>query len=178
MHPETCDWDSFAGLLTYPGGNLARLRAEWAPTVGLRWPELAEELQPLVDALGARDEGELEELFTRTFDGNAERALELGWHLHGENYARGVLLVRLRALLRAHALDEGSELPDHVSNVLRLLGRVDGVTARALTDNVLAPALDKLLAGFGEDDNPYRPALAGLRRALGTLAPAAERSAS
>lgn len=167
-------WDAFAGLLGYPGGRGERLTSEWTPRLVARFPGLEGELAPLVELASRLGEGECEELYTRTFDGSSERALELGWHLHGENYARGVLLVRLRALLRQAGLDEGGELPDHVSNVLRLLGRVDETMARALVDNVLAPALDKALEGFdggakaerAETDNPYRKVLAALREAL------------
>jgi nitrate reductase molybdenum cofactor assembly chaperone NarJ/NarW len=171
-------WDAFAGLLGYPGGRSDRLLREWTPRVVASFPQLESELATLVELASRGGEGECEELYTRTFDGSSERALELGWHLHGENYARGVLLVRLRALLRQAGIDEGGELPDHVSNVLRLLGRVDETTARALVDNVLAPALDKALAGFDggaaegakdgprETGNPYRGVLVALREAL------------
>jgi nitrate reductase delta subunit len=166
MTTSTGVWDAFAGLLSYPAGHGERVQSEWVPSIVAQFPALALEIAPLLAHTSSAVEGELEELFTRTFDGNAERALELGWHLHGENYARGVLLVRLRKMLRDQALDEGGELPDHVSNVLRLLGRVDAVTARALTGQVLVPALEKVLAGFGEEDNPYRHALVALKRAL------------
>jgi nitrate reductase assembly molybdenum cofactor insertion protein NarJ len=166
MTADCATWDAFAGLLSYPGGNVARVRDEWAPCVIERWPDLAPELTPLLAHALEHSEGECEELFTRTFDGSAERALELGWHLHGENYARGVLLVRLRAALRQYAVDEGVELPDHVSNVLRLLGRVDAVTASALRNHVLVPALDKVIAGFADEENPYKHTLIALRSAL------------
>jgi nitrate reductase delta subunit len=166
MRAVAGDWDAFAGLFSYPAGNAARVQREWAPRVLERWPALAPSLAPLVDHLARHGEGDCEELFTRTFDGCAERALELGWHIHGENYARGVLLVRLRGLMRAAALDEQGELPDHLANVLRLLGRVDATTARALVEFLLAPGLEKLVEGFGDGANPYREALAGLRRAL------------
>ncbi|MFN0007122.1 MAG: nitrate reductase molybdenum cofactor assembly chaperone [Planctomycetota bacterium] len=164
-------WEAFADLLSYPAGNVERLQSESAPRVIARFPALSPEIAPLVALARERGEGECEELYTRTFDGSAERALELGWHLHGENYARGVLLVRLRAMLRTAQLDEQGELPDHVSNVLRLLGRVDGLTARALIEHVLAPGLDKLVERFTDADNPYRPALVALRRALAEANP-------
>jgi nitrate reductase assembly molybdenum cofactor insertion protein NarJ len=77
-----------------------------------------------------------------------------------------VLMVRLRAMLRQNAVDEGVELPDHVSNVLRLLGRVDAVTGSALQSSVLIPALEKVVAGFADEDNPYKHTLQALRSAL------------
>ncbi|MBM3976216.1 MAG: hypothetical protein FJ299_04415 [Planctomycetes bacterium] len=168
MVASTAVWDAFAGLLSYPGNNVERLRGEWCEHVVARFPTLRDQLTPLVELARERGEGECEELYTRTFDGNAERALELGWHLHGENYARGVLLVRLRTLLRDAQLDEGGELPDHVSNVLRLLGRVDETMAGALAEHVLVPGLDKLVERFTDTGNPYRAALVALRSALAT----------
>ena len=66
-----------------------------------------------------------QELFIQTFDLNPVCSLEMGWHLFGENYDRGLLLVKMRQLLRAHGIAEGAELPDHLPNGLRLLARME-----------------------------------------------------
>ena len=47
---------------------------------------------------------ELEEVFTQTFDINPLSALEVGWHLFGEEYARGMFLVRMREECRLGVL--------------------------------------------------------------------------
>ncbi len=45
---------------------------------------------------------EVEEAFTRTFDVNPACALEVGWHLFGEEYTAAMFLVRMREELRKH----------------------------------------------------------------------------
>ena len=37
---------------------------------------------------------QIQELYTRTFDINPVCTLEIGWHIFGEDYARGALLVK------------------------------------------------------------------------------------
>jgi nitrate reductase delta subunit len=73
-----------------------------------------------------------EELYTRTFDINPVASLEIGWHLYGEQYERGAFLVRMRAMLRANDIREGTELPDYLPSVLRLLARLDADERHAL----------------------------------------------
>ena len=70
------------------------------------------------------DLSEVEEAFTRTFDINPMSALEVGWHLFGEEYARGMFLVRMREEMRKYAIPESVELPDHLSDVVKLIGAI------------------------------------------------------
>ena len=74
-----------------------------------------------------RDLHELEETYARTFDINPACALEVGWHLFGEEYARGLFLVRLRGEMREHGVEESSELPDHITHVLALIAAMVGL---------------------------------------------------
>ncbi len=156
---------AWRALLEYPAGGTDRIRAGVA-TLAREAPELEAELRPLSDYADTHPEGCLEELFTRTFDGNAERALEAGWHLHGESPSRGRFLVRMRELLREHGLAEGVELPDHLTNLLCLLERADGELARELAREALLPALSKIAAGFEDRSNPYRGVIVALARRL------------
>lgn len=157
---------AYAQLLSYPLESrrddlrscLDQLRAER--------PKLGESLAGLASYGDQRSPTELEELFTRTFDSNAERALEVGWHIHGENYARGVFMARMRGLLREHGIQESSELPDHISHVLQVLARAKPELASALGAGVVLQALDKILEGFTSQENPYRGVIAGLRGVL------------
>jgi nitrate reductase assembly molybdenum cofactor insertion protein NarJ len=160
MRRSTAHYDAWAGLLAYPDergidaarGGLAHLRAAGAPH--------ARELAALAAFL-ERAPGEREELYTRTFDGCDDRALELGWHLHGENYARGALLVRFRQLLQELELIEHGELPDHLGVVLGVLGRLDAERADALARGVVLPAVRRLSENL-DAANPYRCVIDGV----------------
>lgn len=69
--------------------------------------------------------GEWEELYTRTLDLTPTTAPYVGFAVYGESYQRGELLAALVRAFREIGLDPGSELPDHLANVLRYLARVE-----------------------------------------------------
>lgn len=98
---------------------------------------------------------ELEELYTRTFDINPIANLEIGWHLYGEQYERGEFLVMMRSVLREHAVEESSELPDHLTHILLALGRMKKEEADAFAMKYIAPSIGKIIEAFGEAENPY-----------------------
>lgn len=120
-----------------------------------------------------------EELFTRTFDLNPACALEIGWHLYGENYERGAFLVWLREQHRALGVTESGELPDHLSYVLRAIGRLEGEPAAALAA-ATHTAIDRILHKLTDESNPYHEALRAVQNlletnfALASAAPGAE----
>lgn len=147
--------DAVAGLFEYPGrdfaARVARCRAlaeERSPGRGALLAELEERVRGLTP-------GEVEEMFTRTFEINPVCALEVGWHVYGEEYARGALLVRLRQELRRHRIPELTELPDHLMHVLRLLGRLEPALADDLAGRYVLPALGKMIAGTAGKECPY-----------------------
>ena len=92
---------------------------------------------------------EVEEAFTRTFDVNPTCALEVGWHLFGEEYARGMFLVRMREELRKYSLPESAELPDHIAHVLAVVAAMPDDEAAQLRAG-LRPA------GRGKDESGAR----------------------
>jgi len=108
----------------------------------------------------------LQELYTHTFELNPVCALEVGWQLYGEEYARGEFLVAMRKQLRRHCLPEFRELPDHLSHVLSLLDRMEPEEAQNLTEAFLLPALNKMLTGFPDQNNPYRNVLLAIAKLL------------
>jgi nitrate reductase delta subunit len=126
-------------------------------------PEVARLVEGFAARIATLSLGEVQELYTRTFDLDPVSSLEVGWHLYGENYSRGEFLVKMRRELRRHGLEEASELPDHLTHVLPLLGSMAPAEAQALAAQFVLPALDKMLAGFGDRDDPYRELLYAIR---------------
>jgi nitrate reductase delta subunit len=121
-------------------------------------------LAAFADAVRGLAPGEVEELFTRTFDLNPMCSPEVGWHLFGENYSRGEFLVKMRQELRRLGLPESTELPDHLGHVLPVLGRLGPAEAGPFAERCVVPALDKMLAGLAGKDNPYEKLLEAVRR--------------
>jgi nitrate reductase delta subunit len=155
---------AFGALLTYPSEGYAERAAACARALERSWPEAAARIASFAGE--ATELGQAEELFTRTFDLNPACALEAGWHLYGEAYERGAFLVKARGLLRRYGVAESGELPDHLSLLLPLLDRMPEDEAAPFARACVTRAVAKMVAGFGEADNPYREVLSAL---LGVL---------
>ena len=76
------------------------------------------------------------------------------------------LLVRLRDLLRKHGVAEGTELPDHLTHVLPLLGRAPEGLASALAPGPVAQAVEKMHAGLESAASPWTGVLEATRALL------------
>jgi nitrate reductase delta subunit len=114
-----------------------------------------EMLRSGVHGLEALSQEEREELYTRCFDINPTASLELGWHLYGEQYERGSFLVLMREALRNAGIDEGGELPDHISLVLRFVARLDGASRREFARLYLQRALRTMREKWQSEHHPY-----------------------
>lgn len=158
--------DRLAALFRYPSagyaGDVDACREALAPED----PAAAEQITGFSAALRGRSVGALEELFTETFDMNPACSLEIGWHLFGEEYERGTFLVRMRAALREHDLAESTELPDHLTHVLGVLGRMEEAAGRDFASACVQPAVEKICAALAGHDNPYEQLLGALRTFL------------
>lgn len=95
--------------------------------------------------MGNADVRDLEERYAAVFDFNPARTLDLGYQLFGETYKRGVFLVMMKESVLAHEIDTGSELPDHLPSVLRLLADLaPEEEPRELAEEVILPAVEKI----------------------------------
>ncbi len=150
-------------LVSYPGGDRGASVPALVAAIIREASYAADDLGPLLTFLEDEGVAALEELFVRTFENNSERALEVGWHLHGENYARGSFMARMRELLRELGIEETVELPDHLSHMLLMLDATDSATAKAMANGVVLPALDKIEEGFNDSENPYIGVIRGLQ---------------
>ncbi|HET7183606.1 MAG TPA: hypothetical protein VFI82_02915 [Terriglobales bacterium] len=130
-------FEALARLFEYPGAEYVEALRVAKNSVADRAPALAgfaasAERQSLV---------QIQELYTATFDLNPACAPDIGWHLFGDDYARGLFLVKVRQQLRKYAISEGANLPDHVTSALRLLGRMEHDRAEEFAVCCVQPAL-------------------------------------
>jgi nitrate reductase assembly molybdenum cofactor insertion protein NarJ len=169
-------FDDIATLLSYPGPE-----TEAALTRLLTWSSAANTHQlfpgthrcfrQFAIGVGVLSQTELEELYTRTFDINPSSSLEIGWHLYGEQYERGSFLVLMRGQLRERGIPEGEELPDHLTHVLRLFGRLADEERKVMIESCLRRGMDIMMEKWKDEDNPYRRCLDGVRALLDSLCP-------
>lgn len=142
---------ALAHLLEYPGEDLT-------DRVGRALDALVEHRAALDEVTAFYEEVAnvavcgLEELYTQTFDLNPVASLDLGWHLYGEQYERGRFLADLREREGDVGIDAGTELPDHITAILLLLGETKDKRLAAL----IRPALEKIAKPLDEHGNPYR----------------------
>ena len=137
-----------AELVTYPQAGYHEHVAECRHALAEAHPAVAPLLNDFAQATAPLSVEDLQELFTRTFDLNPVCSLEIGWHLFGENYDRGALLVKMRQELRHYGLAESVELPDHLTHALTLLGHMEPARAQEFATACVLPALDKMLDAF------------------------------
>ncbi len=154
-------FEAIAGLFTYPRSDYAEAVEHAMAHTGsatMSLPAFATEVRGM--PLPA-----LQELYTRTFDLQPLCALDLGWHLFGEDYRRGLLLARLRRELRAHGIPETCELPDHLSYALLLLARVDRAQGEKFAAAIVMPALEQMLKSLPAE-NPFNRLLESVQQLI------------
>lgn len=156
------DYAAFAALFDYPAAGLPR------PPEAIASPAvrgLVEQFTRRATALGPNG---LEEVYAHTFDLQPECTLNLSHHLFADEWKRSAMLIELKALFQRHALDHGSELPDHLCWLLRLMAAApDDTELRELRAHLLLPALRALRERVREESNPYVPLLEALALAAG-----------
>jgi len=153
----------FARVLDYPGNDISGQVKELAMKVGASNSEAAESLRKFQSELQAMPLGQVQELYTSTFDMRPDRTTNLGCHLFGEDVRRNLFMAQLKVRMEARHIVMGSELPDHLSLVLQLLATEDSEDeARTLIGDCLSPAVARILLTFEENPNPYANALQAL----------------
>ena len=166
---------SVAGVLTYPDANYAeRVRA----CIAVAEPEVCAQLAPFAEQVCALSVEDAQELFTRTLDLNPVCSLEMGWHLLGENYDRGLLMVRMRHELCRHGIAETGELPDHLAHALPLLEAMSPSDAEEFAAAIVVPVLEKMRFAFAGKQNPYEHVLAAVMAHLDARFPGIRQAAA
>ena len=125
MSHRTQALSAFAKLLSYPTETYVEAAEVLYVILQDALPEAAESMSRFGAFVEPLELTALEEIYASTFDVNPACALEVGWHLFGEEYARGLFLVRLRNEMRERDLEESTELPDHLAHVLAIIAAMN-----------------------------------------------------
>jgi nitrate reductase delta subunit len=156
-----------ADVLAYPGPGLAAQAAECAVGLAADHPSGAERLARFAAFARSSGTAALEEAYTSAFDLAPLCSPYVGDQLFGASRERSFLLSGLRELQRDAGIPAGSELPDHVSEVLRLVAApIPGDVRDDLVRDGLAPALKKMLAALDEARHPWADVLAAAVEAV------------
>jgi nitrate reductase delta subunit len=154
---------ALAELLGYPTPALAARARACARVAAPSSPGAARRLERFAAACEARPPERLEELYVSAFDLGPVCVPYVGYHLFGEGRERGMFLARLRAMQREEGFVPGSDLPDHVCEVLRFLaGARDHEDRDALLEEGVAPAARKMLSALEQADHPWADVVGAL----------------
>lgn len=161
---------ALSDLLSYPREDLAAVARRAAALAGWGSAEAAALSRFAADVEGLSP-GELEELYTSTFDVEPACVPYVGVQLLGDGETlRGLLLAKLAELYEHEGYTPREELPDHVAEVLGFLALATPGAARDdLVRDGLLPALGKMVDALEERGNPYREVLAAARELLAPL---------
>ncbi len=141
-------YSCLADLFDYPEAGFTDRVSRVKLHLEADYPLAIAELDQFLDLL-SDDLLTLQELFTRSFDVQAIATLDIGYVLFGDDYKRGEMLANLSREHVAAGNDCGSELADHLPNLLRLMDLLnDDDLLRDLAYAILAPALLEMIAEF------------------------------
>ena len=145
-----------AALLEYPTQRTESLFAEFSQAAILYSKAAAVKAEEFLVEMTKLSLSEREELYVATFDVQAACCLDVGYVTFGEDYKRGQFMAEMKVLMREHQIEIGTELPDFLPNILRLLPKVSYAEAQELVEKIVAPAIVKMQEPFSESFNPYK----------------------
>ncbi len=148
--------ETVAQLVDYPAHELHGLIRASVDALSEFDPALGASVRDFHGRIAGLSIAELEEVYIQTFDMNPTCTLDLGWQLFGEDYNRGLFLVKVRQEMKRLGVEESHELPDHLTNVLRVLSRMEPDKAEDFARSCVLPALEKTCQAVKETC-PYRP---------------------
>lgn len=161
MNGYTTLYDEIAAVVKYPKAEFYARARHCQELLNDEDAAVKLYIDTFLDRMADKSLPELEEQYIRTFDMNPICSMDTGWQLFGEDYNRGLYMVRVREEMRKYGVEESSELPDHLTNVLPVLGRMDENAASEFATACVIPAVKKILSGLNED-NAFQPLVKGL----------------
>jgi len=146
-----------ADVFRYPDGRRNEYAQKFLDLVLAELPEKSELLKPAVEEHVNLSIHKQQEYYMKTFDVQAVCYLDIGYVLFGEDYKRAQLLVNLQNEHKEAAVDCGSELGDHLPNVLTLLSKTTNHDfAEELGFIIITPAVRFMLLKFKNINNYYK----------------------
>lgn len=146
-----------AEMFRYPSDDLKTYSGKWRNIISVYDPELILKLDPFTTHINEKTLFFQQEYYISTFDVQAMCFLDIGYVLFGENYKRGVFLVNIKKEQIKACNDCGSELPDHLPNILTLLPKIhEADLAEEFIYSLLIPAIHEMISKFRNADNLYK----------------------
>ena len=141
-------YTTLSRLFDYPDESYPSLLTNVIQELSVKYPDAASELEAYSNLL-PKDIHRLQELYTKSFEVQAVTSLEIGYLLYGDDYTRGEVMVHLNKEHREVGNELGTELSDHIANVLRLLPKMkDDVVINDLVTMMVAPSVEVMMKEY------------------------------
>jgi nitrate reductase delta subunit len=151
----------FAGILGYPERPIGKPVGDCVAELAPEFPDAHARLNDFENAIGGKSLGQLQEAYTNAFDLRPDCTPNLGYHLFGDDGRRGLFLAELKGRMEACGIPLGSELPDHISLLLRYMHAAEQERYTLIEDCML-PAVSRMVEVLASTENPYKNALRAL----------------
>lgn len=146
-----------AGLFDYPDQKTDDLLDSISKILQALYPSVMDTFRQFGETIRGMDLHGREEYFINTFEVEALISMDLGYILFGEDYKRGNFLAMMQQEQTEAGSDLGSELADHLPNVMRLLPVMsEQEVAEELAYSIMLPAIREILKKFENSDNFYQ----------------------
>lgn len=151
-----------AGLFDYPEHGYAKKVDMALAILQDKYPRLVHHLAGFAEVFPRLPLPVREEIYMRSFDVQSMTTLDIGYVMFGDDYKRGEILVNLNREHRKYDNDCGSELADHLPNILRLFAKLEEEElVSEMAHEILGPALRKMIAEFdpariAQKENSYK----------------------
>jgi nitrate reductase delta subunit len=170
MMPE-CDERAvlarYGALLQYPGDEVHALGVELLDALRQASAGAADALAAFLEEARGMSRHALQEHYTRAFDLAPQAVPYLSVYLFGaESTQRGQFMAGLSLSYAQQGFDTGTELPDHVSLVLRYAPFAPAEEWEELRAWCLSPPVKQMARDLDRAQNPYRHLMQSLAAVL------------
>ena len=156
-------YNILADLFRYPDAHFQEYLDHFLVLILTGFSEKQQEMRQIIAGHKQLSLKEQQEYYLRTFDVRPVCYLDIGYVLFGEDYKRAQLLVNLQSEHKKAGVDCGSELGDHLPNVLCLLSKTtDPDFAEELSFILTMPAVRFMLTKFDKLGVNFYKALLGV----------------
>ncbi len=154
---DLTNYTALAEMFRYPTIEMGTYSDIWRNIIALYDLEMILKLDPFITHIQETPVSFQQEYYIRTFDVQAVCFLDIGYILFGEDYKRGVFLVNIKREQEMAGNDCGSELADHLPNILTLLPKLqDAELAEELIYSLLIPVIHEMISKFRSSTNLYK----------------------
>jgi nitrate reductase assembly molybdenum cofactor insertion protein NarJ len=157
---DMTQYKMLAEMFRYPSVDLKTYSGTWRELISAYDPQLNRKLDPFIAHINEKPLAFQQEYYISTFDVQAMCFLDIGYVLFGEDHKRGVFLVNIKKEQLKACNDCGTELPDHLPNLLTLLPKIeDKDLAEELIFSIMIPAIHEMILKFRNSRNLYKALL-------------------